>query len=104
MNITKVQIHPFISDKSPVQAYVDIIIDEFFIIRSMAIVKNKEEQYYYVTYPFRVQKNGTKQDIAHPLNNETRLYIENKVLDEYEIFLNQKASSKYHRLGLNNFR
>jgi stage V sporulation protein G len=33
--------------------------------------------------PSKKRKNGTFRDIAHPLNNETRRKIEDRVLEKY---------------------
>jgi len=36
-----------------------------------------------VAMPSKKRKDGTYKDIAHPLDNETRSMIEDKVLKEY---------------------
>ncbi|MCZ6549172.1 MAG: septation protein SpoVG family protein, partial [Deltaproteobacteria bacterium] len=37
--------------------------------------------------PSKRRKDGTYKDIAHPLNNETRRMIEEKIIAEYEKML-----------------
>jgi hypothetical protein len=41
--------------------------------------------------PSRKKKNGEFKDVAHPLNNETRRMIEDKVLGEYERILGERG-------------
>jgi hypothetical protein len=43
--------------------------------------------------PSRKKKNGEFKDVAHPLNNETRRMIEDKVLGEYERVLGERGES-----------
>jgi stage V sporulation protein G len=33
--------------------------------------------------PSKKRKDGTYKDIAHPINNETRKMIEEKIIEEY---------------------
>jgi stage V sporulation protein G len=33
--------------------------------------------------PSKKRKDGTYQDLAHPLNSETRKMIESRILDQY---------------------
>jgi hypothetical protein len=41
--------------------------------------------------PSRKKKNGEFKDVAHPLNNETRRMIEEKVLAEYDSALRERG-------------
>jgi stage V sporulation protein G len=38
----------------------------------------------FVAMPSRKRPDGTYQDVAHPINNETRKFIEDRILDEYQ--------------------
>ena len=82
MNITKVQIHINAPDNN-VKAFADIIVDNEFIIKGLAIRLDREE-FAFVTMPYRTRNDGTRMDTAHPLNEPCRRYIEDKVLDAYE--------------------
>ena len=44
--------------------------------------------------PSKKRKNGTFRDIAHPLNNETRKKIEEKVLARYREILSRGGASE----------
>ena len=85
MNITKVQIHLHRKNESPVKAFVDIILDNEFIVRGLVIVKG-DNDVYYVNMPNR-ERDGTRQDIAHPITESCRRYIEDTVLNEYVALL-----------------
>ena len=43
--------------------------------------------------PSKKRKNGTFRDIAHPLNNETRRRIEEKVLHRYQELVESARSA-----------
>jgi DNA-binding cell septation regulator SpoVG len=88
MNITQIQIHPNKNPHSTVQAFVNIILDEEFIIRNLVILKDNQD-IHTVNMPHKVLQNGKKQDIAHPIKENCRGYIETKVLDAYEKYLNE---------------
>ena len=45
--------------------------------------------------PVVEKKNGTFQDIAHPINNEMRKKIEDSVLDAFETELNKVGSEAF---------
>lgn len=89
MNITKVQIHFNKKPETNIKAFADIIIDGEFIIRNLTIFKDPNTGYHYVNMPSKKLISGERQDIAHPINDKCRQYIENKVLDEYEEVLSK---------------
>jgi hypothetical protein len=45
----------------------------------------------FISMPSRKKKNGEFKDVAHPLNNETRRMIEDKVLSEYDRILQERG-------------
>ena len=95
MNITRVQVHLLRGDPTnKVKAYADIIIDDEFIVRGLAI-REDQEGFSFVTMPYRMKEipgsTPQRMDMAHPINEPCRRYIEGKVLDEYENVLNKIA-------------
>ena len=50
-------------------------------------------QGYFVSMPSRKRKDGSYQDIAHPINNEMRKKIEDKVLDAFESELSKDGAA-----------
>lgn len=95
MNITQVQIHLNRGDPPKVKAWADIIIDHEFIVKGLTIREDAKEGYCFVTMPYKMRVTNhdeVRQDIAHPITEPCRKYIEDKVLDEYEAILNKMES------------
>ena len=80
MEITEVRIT--LRDEEKLKAFVNITFDNAFVIRGLKVINGN--QGYFVSMPSRKRSDGTHQDIAHPVNNEMRRLIEEKVLQAYE--------------------
>ena len=70
------------------RAVASITIDECFVVHDIRIFERADA--YMVAMPSRRTSEGGFKDIAHPLNSETREYIQNMVLDAYREFLKKK--------------
>ncbi len=81
MEITEVKVYPVNNDEK-LKAFATITFDDSFVVRNLKIIQGNTGLF--VAMPSRKRKDGTFQDTAHPLNNELRKHIENKVLAEYE--------------------
>lgn len=79
VNITDVQIYPTTEDK--LKAYAVITIDGCFVVRDIKIIEGHTGLF--VAMPAKKKKDGTYKDVAHPLNQETREFIEQKILGAY---------------------
>jgi len=79
MEITDVRVFPV--DEEKLKAFVSIIIDDCFVISDIKIISGTNGLF--ISMPSKKRKNGTFRDIAHPLNNETRKRIEDRVLARY---------------------
>lgn len=94
IQITKIRINLFNGEKSSaVRAFVDIIIDDSFVVNGLVVIEG-EDHTHYVNMPNRLRKNGQRQDVAHPITEECRRYIENAVLDEYEKVITAKMEEE----------
>jgi len=80
MDITDIAVVPV--DENKLRAYVNITIDNCFMIRGLKIIKGKEGLF--VAMPNKQGKNGAFRDVAHPLNADTRKMLEDKILAKYE--------------------
>ena len=80
MEITEVRVFPVEEDK--LKAFVSIIIDDCFVVSDIKIINGTNGLF--ISMPSKKRKNGTFRDIAHPLNNETRRKIEDRVLARYK--------------------
>lgn len=88
MEITEVRVSPV--DEQKLKAYVSITFDNCFVVRDIKVINGNSGLF--VSMPSKKRKDGTFKDIAHPLNNETRKIIEDRVLKEYNDILKKGAS------------
>ena len=79
MEVTEVRVFPVEEEK--LKAFVSIIFDDCFVVSDIKIISGSNGLF--ISMPSKKRKNGTFRDIAHPLNNETRRKIEEKVLAKY---------------------
>jgi stage V sporulation protein G len=79
MEVTEVRVFPVNEDK--LKAFATITIDDCFVIRDLKVISGLNGLF--VAMPSKRRKDGSYKDTAHPLNNETRLMIEHKVLAVY---------------------
>ena len=84
MEITEVRIN--IREESKLKAFASITFDDCFVVRGLKVIHGTNG--YFVSMPSRKKNDGAYQDIAHPINNETRQHIEDKVLDAFEKEIN----------------
>ena len=89
MEITEVRVFPVEEDK--LKAFVSIIIDDCFVVSDIKIINGNNGLF--ISMPSKKRKNGTFRDIAHPLNNETRRKIEDRVLARYKEVLAHGGAS-----------
>jgi len=83
MDVTEVRVFPVDEDK--LKAYVTVTFDHCFVVRDLKLIRGNTGLF--VSMPSKRRKDGTYKDIAHPLNNETRRMIEEKIIAEYEKML-----------------
>jgi stage V sporulation protein G len=79
MEITDVKVIPVDDDK--LKAFVSIVFDKCFVVTDIKIIQGPKGLF--VSMPSKKRKDGTFKDIAHPLNNQMRQYLEEKVLSVY---------------------
>ena len=80
MKITEVRVS--LRDDAKLKAFASITLDDSFVIRGLKIIGGKTGTF--VAMPSRRRKDGEYQDIAHPINNSTRKWMEDIVLAKYE--------------------
>jgi stage V sporulation protein G len=87
MEITEVKVFPIQEEK--LKAFVSIVFDHCFMVNDIKIIQGRDGLF--ISMPSRKKKNGEFKDVAHPLNNETRRMIEDKILGEYERILGERG-------------
>ena len=79
MEITQVKVYPVHEDK--LKAFVSVVFDHCFMVNDIKVIQGKDGLF--LSMPSRRKKSGEFKDVAHPLNNETRKMLEERVLSEY---------------------
>jgi stage V sporulation protein G len=80
VEITEVRIS--LRDEEKLKAFASITLDGCLVVRGLRVINGSNG--YFVSMPSKRRRNGMYQDIFHPINNETRKLIEDKVLDAFE--------------------
>ncbi len=80
MEITEVKVFP-VRDKK-LRAFVSIVLDASFMVNDIKVIQGKDG--FFISMPSRRKKNGRFKDIAHPLNQETRQMMEDRIIAEYQ--------------------
>lgn len=80
LEITEVRIS--LRDDDKLKAFASMTFNDAFVIRGLKIIEGTNGMF--VAMPSRKRPDGTYQDIAHPINNDSRKFIEDRILDEYE--------------------
>lgn len=85
MEITEVRI--FLRDNASkpedkLKAFATVTFDNAFVVRGLRVVSG--DKGLFVAMPSRKLPDGTRRDIAHPINAETRNILETTVLKAYD--------------------
>lgn len=81
MKITSVKIFKNEKEYSKVKAYATVTLDDCFMIHNIRVIEGSEKLL--VAMPSRKVSEEKYEDIAHPLNSETRKYFEDTIVEEY---------------------
>ncbi|MBD3272686.1 MAG: septation regulator SpoVG [Elusimicrobia bacterium] len=79
MEITEVRVA--LRNEERLKGYATITFDNCFVVRNIRIVQGQKG--IMVCMPSRKLSDGTHRDVAHPINNDFRYKIEDKVLAAY---------------------
>ena len=80
MEITEIRIS--LRDDNKLKAFASITLDNSFVIRGLKIIEGAKGLF--VAMPSRKRPDGTYQDVAHPINNDTRDWMEEQIIAKYE--------------------
>ncbi len=80
MEITDVRVYPARDEK--VRAFISIVFDRCFMVNDIKVIQGKDSLF--VSMPSRKRKSGEFKDVAHPLNSETRKWVEERILAVYQ--------------------
>ena len=85
MKITDIKIRKLYSTGN-VRAILSITFDNCFAVHELRIIQNEDKLF--VSMPSRIDETGAFRDILHPINPETREYIEAAVIGFYDNYVN----------------
>ena len=83
MEITDVRVRRLVNNQAnKMRAIVSITLEHEFVIHDIKVIQGTENLF--IAMPSRRMKDGTYQDIAHPLKAGFREKIQTAVLAQYE--------------------
>jgi len=85
MEITEITVT--LRNEEKLKAFVNVTFDNQFVVRGMKVIKGANG--FFVSMPSRKMSDGSFRDIAHPINNDFRQFIEKAILDEYHRILTE---------------
>lgn len=80
MEITDIRLIK-VDGQNRLKAIAAITIDDCFVVHELRVIEG--DSGLFVAMPSRKRSTGEYKDIAHPINQETRQMIENKVIEVY---------------------
>jgi len=89
IEITEVRVA--LRDDPKLKAFVSITLNDSFVIRGLKIIHGNSGLF--VAMPSRKRPDGKHQDLAHPINDDTRRYLHNIVMQAYQQELASPSTS-----------
>ncbi len=75
------EVKVFILGEEKLKAFVSVVLDGCFMINDIKVIQGRNGLF--ISMPSRRKKNGEFKDVAHPLNHETRQWMEDEILSTY---------------------
>ena len=82
MKITSVNVRRVEKEDSRMKGIASVLLDDSFAIHDIRIIEG--DNGLFIAMPSRKNKNNENEDVAHPLNAETRQMFEDAIFAEYE--------------------
>ena len=84
-------------DDNKLKGFASITLDNAFVIRGLKIIEGASGLF--IAMPSRKRRDGTFQDIAHPINMETREWMEAEIIAAYKQEVQRAESGNYSPRG-----
>lgn len=81
MKITDVRVRK-VAKEGKMKAVVSITLDDIFVVHDIKVIEG--DKGLFIAMPSRKSADGEYRDIAHPINSETRDWIQKTILEGYE--------------------
>ncbi len=80
MKVTEVRITP--REEGRLLAFANVTFDDCFVVRGLKVIDGSDGLF--ISMPSRKRPDGTYQDVAHPIDNNIRMEIEDAVMAAYD--------------------
>ena len=90
MKITEINIS--LQNEEKLKAFVNVTFEDVFVVRGMKIIKGSSG--YFISMPSRQMADGSHRDIAHPIRDEYRQYVESEILAEYHKLVDEAGGER----------
>lgn len=80
MEITEIRIS--LHEDNKLKAFASITFDDCFVVRGLKLIEGSKG--IFVAMPSRKRPDGSYQDVAHPINSETRNWMEKVIIEAYQ--------------------
>ena len=90
LEITDIRVKKILTEssaESKMKAVVSVTFDDAFVVHDIKIIEGQEKLF--TAMPSRKTQDGEFKDIAHPINREMRVKLEEAILAEYQNVLEQ---------------
>lgn len=91
MQITDIKIRRTFSGAN-LKALVSITLDNEFAVHDIKVIEGAER--IFVAMPSRKDEVGIFHDIVHPINPETRSYLESAILEKYAAHISEQQEQE----------
>ena len=81
MQITDVRIRQ-VAKEGKMKAVVSITLDDEFVVHDIKVIDG--DKGLFIAMPSRRTGEGDYRDIAHPINSDTRVMLQDVILEAYE--------------------
>lgn len=81
MEITSVNVRKIEKEGSKVVAVASVLFDDVFAVHDIRLLEGKNGLF--IAMPSRKISNGSYKDVAHPINQEFRVILEEKIKAKY---------------------
>ena len=81
MEITSANVRKIEKEWSKVVAVASVLFDDVFAVHDIRLLEGKNGLF--IAMPSRKLSNGSYKDVAHPINQEFRLILEQKIKEKY---------------------
>lgn len=92
MEITNVKVYKISNSKSNLKAFASINLDDELVVKNLKVVEGKNGLF--TAFPSEKGSDGNYYDMVYALNDDTRDYINEKVLEAYEAQEDEKPAKK----------